>query len=108
MKRKASRPDPQRSKAGSPSRRTTTAGQSVGLPRRTPSRGSAAAQAGAAALRQLINTIPDAANTCPLPVGQPAFAQCSRAIANFAATATSAAESSQPLPFPSALLPPPL
>jgi len=57
---------------------------------------------GAAALRQLINTIPDAAK-CPLPVGQPDFTKCSRAIAQFALAAAS-----QPLPFPSALLPFPL
>ena len=57
---------------------------------------------GAAALRQLINTIPDAAK-CPLPVGQPDFTKCSKAIAQFAAAAAS-----QPLPFPSALLPFPL
>jgi hypothetical protein len=57
---------------------------------------------GAAALRDLINTIPDAAK-CPLPVGQPDFTKCSRAIAQFAGAAAS-----QPLPFPSALLPFPL
>ena len=62
---------------------------------------------GQAALRALINTIPDAANKCPLPVGQPDFAKCSKAIAQFAATAN-ADEPSLPLPFPSALLPPPL
>ena len=57
---------------------------------------------GAAALRQLINTIPDAAK-CPLPVSQPDFIKCSRAIVQFAN-----AHASQPLPFPSAMLPPPL
>jgi hypothetical protein len=57
---------------------------------------------GAAALRDLINTIPDAAK-CPLPVGQPDFTKCSHAIAQFATAAAS-----QPLPFPSALLPFPL
>ena len=56
-----------------------------------------------AALRQLINTIPDTTKTCPLPIGQPAFTKCSKAIAAFAA-----AKSGPPLPFPSELLPPPL
>jgi hypothetical protein len=57
-----------------------------------------------AALYQLINTIPDdESNKCPLPIGQPDFTKCSKAIAAFAT-----AEASQPLPFPSAMLPPPL
>ena len=68
----------------------------------TKSSGSRRPDPGAAALRQLINTIPDAAK-CPLPVGQPDFTKCSRAIAQFAN-----ANASQPLPFPSALLPFPL
>ena len=57
-----------------------------------------------AALYQLINSIPDPANKCPLPLGQPDFAKCSRAIAEFA----NADEPSLPLPFPSVMLPPPL
>lgn len=60
-----------------------------------------------AALYQLINTIPDPAHKCPLPLGQPDFSKCSRAIAEFAATAN-AGEPSLPLPFPSVMLPPPL
>jgi len=60
-----------------------------------------------AALYQLINTIPDPANKCPLPLGQPDFSKCSRAIAEFAATARND-EPSLPLPFPSVMLPPPL
>ena len=63
--------------------------------------------AGAAALRELINTIPDTAYKCPLPLGQPDFSKCSKAIADFAATANDD-EPSQPLPFPSGMLPPPL
>ena len=60
-----------------------------------------------AALRELINAIPDPANKCPLPLGQPDFSKCSRAIAEFAATANHD-EPSLPLPFPSVMLPPPL
>ena len=60
-----------------------------------------------AALRELINAIPDLANKCPLPLGQPDFSKCSRAIAEFAATANHD-EPSLPLPFPSVMLPPPL
>jgi hypothetical protein len=60
-----------------------------------------------AALYQLINAIPDPANKCPLPLGQPDFSKCSRAIAEFAATANHD-EPSLPLPFPSVMLPPPL
>jgi hypothetical protein len=55
-------------------------------------------------LRQLVNTIPDAASQSLLPVGQHEFTQCSNALAKFAGRT----EASQPLPFPSTLLPPPL